>query len=429
MQKIRLTKRVVDAAEVRAARYTIFDDDLKGFGLRVYPSGEKSWIVEYRPNGGGRTVDKKRLTLGPIGTLTPDMARKAAQDALARARLGADPAREKSEARKAVTFRELAEGFLREHVNVKRKAGTQRNYRQLLEQVAIPALGNLKAADVSRREVAKLHLAMQDRPYQANRLLAVIAAMYSFGGKRNMVPEHCNPARRIDKYPEHRRERFLTADEIERLGVALREAETTGLPWRVDESASNAKHVAKPDKRRTVLSPHATAAIRLLVLTGARLREILDLRWCDVDLSRGLLFLPDSKTGKKTVVLNTAALGVLDTLAVLAGADDPLALRSSTAFVITGNEPGKPRADLHKPWKSVAQRAGLEAVRLHDLRHTYASFGAGSGLGLPILGKLLGHKEAATTQRYAHLDSDPLRRAANEIGGQIAKALGVSAPS
>lgn len=408
----KLTKRVVDGAEIRANRYTLFDSELKGFGLRVFPSGEKSWVVEYRPHGGGRRVGKRRLTLGPSGTLTPDEARGRAKDVLAKARLGADPARERDAARKALTFTDLAELFLAEHVGPKRKPKTLVHYRHLLMSIAVPVLGTTKAQAVSRQDVAKLHMQMQDRPFQANRLLAVVGAMYSFAGKRGIVPESCNPARRIDRYREHRRERFLTTEELERLGAVLRRAETIGIDWNVDEAQPNAKHLPKPQNRRTILSPHAAAAIRLLILTGARLREILHLRWEYVDLGRGLLLLPDSKTGQKTIVLNGPALDVLSTVPKL------------SSFVIAGLDPDKPRADLHRPWKLIAKQAGIAEVRLHDLRHTYASFGAGSGLGLPILGKLLGHKEAATTQRYAHLDSNPLRRAANEIGGQIAKALG-----
>jgi integrase len=418
----RLTKRTVDAADKAAARYTIFDDDLKGFGLRVYPSGQKSWVVEYRPNGGGRGVAKSRLTLGSVGTLTPDEARAVAKDALAKARLGADPARDKDLARKSLTLTALAERYLAEHVDAKRKPGTRRHYRHLLEEVAGPALGAMKADAVTRADIARLHGKMKSKPFQANRLLAVLGAMYGFAGKRGLVPEGCNPARGIEKFREHRRERFLTSEEIERLGAALREAESDGIAWEVDASQPNAKHLPKPANRRTILGPHAVAAIRLLILTGARLREILHLRWEQVDFDRGLLFLPDSKTGRKTIVLNPPALAVLELLkSIGVSMKDG---RLAGAYVIAGSDPDRPRADLHRPWKVVAKRARLEEVRLHDLRHTYASFGASSGFGLPIIGKLLGHREAATTQRYAHLDNNPLRRAANEIGGQIAKALG-----
>lgn len=185
-------------------------------------------------------------------------------------------------------------------------------------------------------------------------------------------------------------------------------------------SKPGAKHAPKEANRLAKLSPHATAAIRLLLFTGCRLREILRLRWSDVDLERGLLFLPDSKTGRKTVVLNAPAMAVL------------AELRRIGAFVIAGEDAGtadeKPRADLKRPWAAVQKHAKLAGVRIHDLRHTHASFGAAGGLGLPVIGKLLGHKQIATTARYAHLDIDPLRRASEHIGGRIANALGEPAP-
>jgi integrase len=181
-----------------------------------------------------------------------------------------------------------------------------------------------------------------------------------------------------------------------------------------------AKHAPKEANRRTVIDPFAAAAIRLLILTGARLREILKLEWQHVDLERGLLLLPDSKTGAKSIILNAPAL------AVLAG------LKRVGSHVIAGQTAGtageKPRADLNRPWRSIAKRAGLPGLRIHDLRHTHASFGAGAGLGLPIIGKLLGHARASTTQRYAHLDTDPLRRASDHIGARLAAALGEPNP-
>lgn len=407
----RLSKRSVDGAEIRPGRYTLFDDVLKGFGLRVYPTGKKVWVIEYRPDGGGRAISKRRLTLGSAGTLTPEEARKAAQKALAQVRLGRDPAHDKEQSRRAVSVEALSKQFLSDHVDIKRKPSTQAHYRYLLEQILVPALGAMKAAAVSRRDLAKIHAAMRATPYQANRLLAVAGAMYSFGNKRGLVPEGFNPARGIEKYREHRRETFLKPDEIERIGVALREAETVGIPWSSSDAKPTSKHLPKPEHRRTVLGQHATAAIRLIMLTGARLREILELRWDEVDFGRGLLLLPDSKTGQKPIVLNAASIAILSSLPRLG------------SFVIAGEDPDKPRADLNKPWRLIRTRAGLDGVRIHDLRHTFASLGAGVGMGLPIIGKLLGHRQAATTARYAHLDTDPLKRATNEIGRQISTAL------
>jgi integrase len=234
--------------------------------------------------------------------------------------------------------------------------------------------------------------------------------MYAFAGRAGVVPEGTNPARGIDKFKESRRERFLTGEELERLGSAIREAETIGIPWTVDESRPRAKHVPKA-ARITKINPSAAAALRLLLFTGCRLREILHLRWEYVDVQRGCLFLPDSKTGRKTVILNAPALAVLN------------GLERMSPYVVPGDDPCQPRHDLKRPWDAVTKRADLTGVRLHDLRHTYASFGAGSGLGLPVIGRLLGHTQAATTARYAHLDNDPLRRASETIASQISAAL------
>ena len=230
---------------------------------------------------------------------------------------------------------------------------------------------------MKRSDLAKLHLKWKRTPYQANRIVAVVGSMYSFAGKRGLVPEGLNPARGIEKYAEDGRERFLSTDELVRLGAAIRKAETNGIAWDVDEAKPTSKHVPKR-KRRTVIGPHAAAAIRLLLFTGCRLREILHLKWEHVDFERGLLFLPESKTGKKTVVLNAPAL------AVIKGLD------RVGQYVVAGDDPNEPRADLKRPWAMVTREAGLDGLRIHDLRHSFASFGAGGGLGLPIVGKLLG---------------------------------------
>ena len=243
----------------------------------------------------------------------------------------------------------------------------------------------------------------------ANRVIEFVGSVYRFAATCGLVKRGHNPGADIKAFREQRRERFLTSEEFARLGDAIREAETTGIPWVVDDAKPTAKHI--PKERVTKIDQFSAAALRLLVFTGARLQEILRLKWEIVDFERGLLLLPDSKTGRKTIVLNAPAL------AILAG------LPQVGTFVMIGADPEKPRHDLNRPWKWVSKRAGLEGVRIHDLRHSFASIGIGGGLGLPIIGKLLGQSSPATTARYAHLDNDPIRRAANSIGAQISAAM------
>jgi len=226
------------------------------------------------------------------------------------------------------------------------------------------------------------------------------------------VAEEFNPTRRLEKFRESRRERFLGSDELKRLGDALREAETTGIPWGVDEARPTAKHAPRLENRLTVVSPFAVAAIRLLLFTGCRRGEVLNLRWADVDFERGVAVLPDSKTGRKPVLLGAPALRVLADLPRVGD------------YVIAGDDPKKSRTDLKRPWNAIRKRAGLQGVRIHDLRHSFASVGAGAGLGLPIIGRLLGHTQPSTTARYAHLADDPLRRASETIATTIASAMG-----
>ena len=407
----RITKRALDQAEPLSRPYFIWDGELRGLGVRIDSSGRKSFVVRYRPKGSGAGGPKRFVTIGRYGGLTVDEARGRAKEILGVVATGGDPAADIAEKRTALTFKEVVDLFLKEHVRAKRKSSTAAGYASLLVTYAVPALGKRKADAVTRAEIAHLHGQLKDKPYQANRLLAVIGSLYTFAERRGLIAENRNPAKKIEKFPEERRERFLTSEELERLGAAIREGETVGIAWHEDSGAPKSKHLAKEENQRTLLSPDAAAALRLLIFTGARLREILHLRWDYVDLERGLLLLPDSKTGRKTIVLNRPALEILQT--------HP----RDGSFVISGSHPDRPRRDLKKPWSTVCRRAGLEGVRLHDLRHTFASIGAGASLGLPIVGKLLGHSQPQTTARYAHLDADPLLRAANLIGERIERSM------
>jgi integrase len=410
--KAKITKRLVDGLKPGPVDRTIFDSDVPGFAVRVRKTGGMSYAVEYKA-GRGRGAPTRRVTISPVGKMTPDEARAAARRVLGLVAHGEDPAAEKASERRALPLGEVIDAFLRDHVEAKRKASTATWMRDALERIVKPALGAMKPDKVTRQDASRLHSSMSDRPVQANRTLAILGALYSWAGKNGYVGEGHNPARGIEKFPERSRERFLRNDEFARLADALREGETIGLPYSVDETKPKAKHAPKPDARRTKLDPFAIAAIRLLMLTGARLREILHAQWDYVDFERGVIFLPDSKTGRKPIYLSAAALAILSNLPRVDG----------NPFIIAGAKDGAPRADLKKPWAAVINAAGLVGVRIHDLRHSFASVGAGASLGLPIIGKLLGHAQASTTQRYAHLAADPMRRAVETIGATIAAAM------
>ena len=214
---------------------------------------------------------------------------------------GADPAGEQIKAREAVTFAELAERYLNEEVTPKRKPGTATLYSHYLRDLVVPEIG-LNAGAITRSDISRIHLKIgRTRPVAANRVLATLSALFSYGAKQSILPESFNPARGVEKFREAARERFLTLAELERLGAAIHEAETTGVPWIVDQEKPTSKHTPKTE-RITRLSPFAGAAIRLLLFTGCRLREILHLRWTDVDIERGMLNLSDSKTGRKSII-------------------------------------------------------------------------------------------------------------------------------
>ena len=401
---------------------------MKGFGVQVEPTGTKTYIVRYRPKGLGRSAPRRFLKIGRHGSLTTDEARAQAMVVLGEVAAGQNPAatarnkRNTYESRRnALTLGQVGRLFLSEHAQTLRKTSTAANYEIQFRLHIEPALGATLAEDVTRDDVTRLHRSMNANPTNANRTLALVSSIYTFASKRGLVPEGSNPARGVQKYREQACMRYLTSEELQRLGAALIEAETVGIPWTIDETNPKSKHTPKSWKgQREVIDPSAVSAIRLLLFTGARVREILDLRWETVDIERGLLFLADSKTGTKTIVLNTSALEVLQQLKCRHQA---IGNGPQTGFVIKGLIENQPRADLNRPWRAIRRRAGLNDLRLHDLRHTFASIGTGASLGLPVVGRLLGHSQPQTTARYAHLDNDPLRRAADLIGSHIASAL------
>jgi integrase len=384
----KITKRSVDAlkAEADGAETVLWDSELKGFGARVQRGGAKSYVLHYRV-GSGRGAPLRKLTIGRHGSpWTPETARKEAKTLLGMIEDGADPASDKMVRREAPTITELAERFLAEHAEAKRKGSTAAEYKRLLDKIILPALAKRKVADVTRADVTNLHHANRAAPYQANRVLAVLSKMFNLAERWGLRPDGSNPCRHVEKFAERKRERMLSPAELARLGDAL------------------AAHHG---------SPYAVAAVKLLVFTGARLGEVLGLRWEWIDFERGEARLPDSKTGAKTLHLPPPALAVLAALPRL----------DRNPYVIAGAKPGAALVNLEKPWRAIRRLAGLDDVRLHDLRHAFASVAASSGMGLPIIGKMLGHSQPATTARYAHLANDPVKAAAAAVAGEIAAAM------
>ena len=410
IQGFKISKSTVDAALPKDTRYILWDSSTPGLGLSVAPSGLKTFILRYRARH--RFAPKRFIKLGSYGPVTPEEARRKATQILGLVADGKDPAFETKHANlAAITFASTCDRFLRQHVEPKRKANTVTLYSHLIENKIKPFFGNRHFQKVSREEVARFHGSLKNTPVLANRAVTTLAAVYSWAGRIGLVEEGFNPATRIEKFRELPKERYLTMTEIGRLGQAPREAESVGIAYEIEKLNPMSKHAAKPENRMVVYSPFAVGAIRLLILTGCRAGEILNLRWREVDLERGLLHLRDSKTGRKIVMLGEAAITVLRSLPHFGD------------YVIFGTQNDQPRTDLKRPWQAIRARAGLQDVRLHDLRHSYASVGAGVGLGLPIIGKLLGHSQPRTSARYAHLADDPLRRAANLVSDQIDMAM------
>jgi integrase len=381
---VRLTKRFVESRTPTGDTF-YWDDEVAGFGLRVKPSGRRSYIIQYRTKG----RVSRRYTIGAHGVFTVEKAREKARRLLQGVRDGRDPAREKEDAAGAPTVAKLAQRYLEEHARAKKKPSSVNSDEKNLDNHVLPELRQRPAAEVTRADIMKLRHKMRETPGAANRVLALLSKMFNLAEKWGWRPDGSNPCRHVERYPERKMERFLSAEEMRRLGDALAEA-----------------------VRTQSISPAAVAAIRLLVFTGCRVSEILMLEWQHVDEGQKCLRLADSKTGAKVVHLNAPALEVLSDVKKRAG----------SSYVIAGRGEG-PLQNLRRPWLDVRKAAGLKDVRLHDLRHSFASVAVARGLSLPVIGALLGHTQAATTQRYAHLAADPLKQATEMIGSRIAAAM------
>ena len=363
-----LSSRTVAALTVE--RDAVFwDRELKGFGVRIHPTGGKVYVAQARgPNG------QKRVTVGRHPLIGAEQARQRAALIITRIKAGEDPVPLPLAAKFAAgpTVTDLARRYLEEHVAVRCKPKTARTARSVVNRHIVPALGRLPLAVVERQHVMELHEGLCETPAMANMTVKTLTHMYALARDWGIAPEDCHPCRSIPMNPTRSRERFLTDAEFTRLGQVL------------DEVSGKGSRV----------SAGAVATIRLLMLTGCRRNEILTLRWQHVDLDAAEIHLADGKTGARTVHLSPSAVRVFEALPRKPG----------NPWVIPGNKPGTHMTDIDGSWEVIRTRAGLHDVRIHDIRHSFASRALALGEGLPIIGRLLGHAKRRGLQRRRPAD-------------------------
>ncbi len=401
----KLTKRSVDDAKANGRDTFYWDSEIKGFGLKVTTAGRKAYVCQYRV-GGGRRGATRRYTIGIHGSpWTVDQARVEAKRILGLASNGKDPASDKQEQRAAPTVAELCDLYLVEGCATK-KASTLATDRGRIERHIKPLLGSLKVHNVTRAHVRRFLQDVADGKTAtdvmtkkrgraivkggkgtATRTVGLLGGIFAYAVERGTVPE--NVVRGVKRFADRKNERFLSEKELGDLGQALKSLEENGE------------------------NTQAIAIIKLLIFTGARKGEIERLLWNEVDMERGLLQLGDSKSGQKAIVLNPPALQILSEIKRV----------GNSPFVFPASKGDGYFEGVPKVWRKVRELAGLPDVRMHDLRHSFASIAVAGGASLPIIGALLGHMHSATTQRYAHLSNDPLRTASKSIGQALASAL------
>jgi integrase len=422
MAEKKITSVTVDAMQVGEV---LWDTEVRGFGVR-YRARDKVYLVKTRIGGKQRV-----LTIGRDGrgAWTAEKARREAQRLLGLIRDGQDPATERDREKLSPDFQTFSVRYMTEYAAKRKKPRTIEENTKLLRLHILPALGGTKVRDITRDAVAGMHSAMRRLPVTANRSVALVSSMMTWAEKVGERPEGTNPCKHVERFPEKARERFLTPPELARLGEALRHAEAgwnaeSRAAWvRSCKEQAEVQGIANPERaswikgrqpqRESAEDWRAIAGLRLLIFTGARLTEVLTLRWEWINFSTGVARLPDSKTGAKNLYLPAGALEVLAKLPRFAG----------RPCVLPGDGDAPSFIGIQKPWQRVRALAGLPGVRIHDLRHAFASTAVAAGDSLFIVGKLLGHRQAATTERYSHLAPDPARAVANRTADRLGAML------
>lgn len=411
----KLTKGVVSAAKPSTSRYMIWDTEVKNFGLRVMPTGVKSYIVRFRI-GKHRSARERLVTIGDADQFTPQAARAKAREFQVNGRLGIDLDEELRKATAApMTVSDAIDKWIKEAAPINRRTGAARRAKNVkvdvdrLEIHVRPVLGNKPLLHVTKADIEKLRDAITEGRTAvtkktklrgvrnarggagtAGRAVRTLSSVFAYAEDHELISR--NPCRGVKVQPSRKCERYLSKDEAVRLGKVLD-------AWMREGKATT-----------------GIAVIRMLTLTGARCSEITDLKWSEVDFEQGFLRLGTTKTGRSIRPLSFVALDFLSRWP-----------RTNLTWVFPSETGQTPYQGIGKVWRDVRKEAKLEDVRLHDLRHSFASFGISAGLSLPVIGALLGHKDVSTTQRYAHLANDTARQAADEVAGVVAVAIGMAA--
>ena len=375
---MKLTNKKIDQLIPDTKSYIVWDNEIRGFGVRVNLNSKKTFILKYRV-GQGRSARVRKPVIGTYGVMKVDEARKIARKWLLEASEGNDP---KEVDKTSILLKDFCNVYLQQHANIKKKLSSVIEDKRLMRLHIIPNFGNVCLKEITRSMITKHHQSMYQTPHGANRFLSLMSKMMNLAERWEYRPLNSNPCRHIERYKEEGRQIYLSMEQIEKIGHVIKQMEQTE-------------------------SIFVLSAIKLLLFTGRRTGEILTLKWDYIDFENSKMNLPDTKTGAKSFFFSPTVKQIL------------LNLPNKEGFVFKSVLKDKRVTTVRHIWKKICKLAKIENVRVHDLRHTYASLAVQNGYSLPIISKMLGHADIKTTQRYAHLHDDPVNQAVEKIDQQL----------
>ena len=378
----KLTNRTIEDLKPNQKNYIVWDSQVKGLGIRINSSGKKTFILKYRL-GHGRKAKVRKPLIGVYGVVRTEQARLISREWLLKSSKGIDPCKQEKD---SITIKEFSNQYIEQYAVNRKKKSSVKEDRRLIRTRLLPNFGSIRVNELMKEDVIKYYHSINHTPIIANRFLALFSCMMNLAEKWGIRPMNTNPCKYIDRYPENKRDKYLTMEDLEKVGKAMQAL----------------KHQE---------SHYALSAIKMIMVTGCRTGEILNAKWEYIDFHESKLNLPDSKTGARTIHLSPSAIDILNSLPRHAG------------YVFRSPRQNKRLTTLRCLWKKICKLAELKDFRLHDLRHTYASFAVSGGFSLPIIAKMLGHADIKTTERYAHLHQDPVNKAIDDVSLKIKKVM------